>query len=53
MGWQLPPLKEQPLVVMNTHSVPGFAIVQSMGITPFLYCCVALRWGAGKKRNFL
>jgi hypothetical protein len=48
----VPPLKEQPLVVINTHSVPGFAVVQSMGITPFLCGCVALGWGAIKNITF-
>jgi hypothetical protein len=36
MAWQVPPLKEQPFFVMNTHSVSGFTVVQSIGTTSFL-----------------
>ena len=36
IGWQTPPLKEQPVLVINTHSNPCFTVVQSIGITPFL-----------------
>jgi hypothetical protein len=34
-GWQVPPLKEHPFFVMNTHAVPDFTVEQSMGITSF------------------
>ncbi len=33
--WQAPPLKEQPFLVIKTHSNPCFTVVQSIGITPF------------------
>jgi hypothetical protein len=45
----MPPLKEQPFLVINTHAAPGFTVVQSMGITPFLYCCIVSGLGACKK----
>jgi hypothetical protein len=32
-GWQLPPLKVQPLLVMKTHATPGLTVVQSIGTT--------------------
>jgi hypothetical protein len=32
-GWQVPPLNEQPFLVINTQSTPGFTVVQFMGIT--------------------
>ena len=35
VGWQLPPLKEQPFLVIKMHSNPSFTVVQTIGITPF------------------
>ena len=35
VGWQPPPLKEQPFFVIKMHSNPFFTLVQTIGITPF------------------
>jgi hypothetical protein len=34
MGWQLPPLKEHPLLLMKAQGIPIFTVPQSMLITP-------------------
>jgi hypothetical protein len=35
IGWQPPPLKEQPFFVIKMHSKVSFTVVQTIGITPF------------------
>jgi hypothetical protein len=35
IGWQPPPLKEQPFFVIKMHSILSFTVVQTIGITPF------------------
>jgi len=34
IGWQLPPLKLHPFLVIKTHSEPFLTVWQSMGIIP-------------------
>jgi hypothetical protein len=43
--WQVPPLKEQPCFVINKHSTPGFAVVQSIRFTPFFADIVVVGTG--------